>query len=128
MKKWVAISIGVVAVGIIGYAIWDANLPVYLGLNMHGADTLKIEAGEWQPTKAIDPADSTHVYRVIWTQKYGDTKVAYCKIVFKNDKTGQYKLVAPWTSGIEIERSNMDDIQFDKLPIDSVPAGVLVAK
>ncbi len=126
MKKWIAFTIGIVAVGAIGYAIWDTNQTAYFGLNMHRADTLKIEPNEWQAYKYIDLADSTHVYRVIWTQKYGATQVAYCKVVFKNDKTGQYKLVAPWTGGVEIERSNMDDISFDRITLDSVPAVALV--
>jgi hypothetical protein len=125
MKKWIVVAIGVAVVLAIVIACTICNRPYYVDANGKPVAVTKIEPNDWQPYKAIDPIDSTHVYRVSWSQKYGSVQTAYCKVVFRNDKEKQYKLIAPWLSGIEIERANMDDIQFDKIPLDSVPSGIL---
>lgn len=126
MKKWYPWVVGVIAlvvVAAIGFSIWSSKeLP---GLPLVKIGEPKIEPNAWQPYKAIDPDDSTHALRVVWAQKYGEVKTVYCKVVFRNDKEKQYKLVAPWLSGFDIERQNMDDIKFEKILIDSVPAGIM---
>jgi hypothetical protein len=124
-KRWIAVIVAVIAAVAIGYVLWQANQSVYLGPGMKYVEEPKIESNDWQPYKAIDPSDSTHVYKVTWSQKYGATQVMYCKVIFRNDKEKQYRLVAPWLNGLDIERQNMDDIQFDRIPRDSVPKGFL---
>jgi hypothetical protein len=128
MKKWIPVILGVAIVILIGYTIWEANRPVYFGPNMHVIDEPKIDTNAWQPYKNISPDDTGHVYRVLWSQKYGMVQAAYCVVVFRNDKEKQYKLVAPWLDGLEIERANMDDIKFDKISKDSVPKEVFQKK
>jgi hypothetical protein len=128
MKKRVIVAVGVTVILAIVIACTICNRPYYVGTNGKPVKVEEIAPNDWQPYKAIDPADSTHVYRVIWSQKYGSVQTAYCKVVFRNDKEKQYKLIAPWLSGIEIERANMDDIQFDRIPLDSVPEEVLKLK
>ena len=128
MKKWVAVAIGVAVVLAVVIACTICNRPYYVDANGKPVAVTKIEPNAWQPYLAIDPTDTAHVYRVTWVQKYGSKQTAYCKVVFRNDKEKQYKLIAPWLSGIEIERANMDDIQFDKVQMDSVPDMVLELK
>jgi hypothetical protein len=86
------------------------------------------DTNAWQPYMVIAPEDTTHVFRVVWAQKYGEFKTEYCKLVFRNDKEKQYKLIAPWLPGVDIERQNMDDIKFEKISIDSMPTGTAVVK
>jgi len=124
-KKWIAIVTAIIAAAAIGYVIWEVNQPVYMGPGTKAVEEPKIEPNEWQPYKSIDPSDSTHVYKVTWSQKYGATQVMYCKVVFRNDKEKQYRLVAPWLNGLDIERQNMDDIQFNVISRDNVPKGFL---
>jgi len=125
-KQWIIIIVAIVAVLGVCYVIVETNRPVYfVGVASKQADAQKIEPSAWQPDKAIAPDDSTHVFRVTWSQKYGSLRTAYCKVVFKNDKEKQYKLIAPWMTSIDIERANMDDIVFEKISIDSVPEGII---
>jgi len=122
MKKWAIVAVGVAATVLaIIIACTVCNRSCYVDADGNPVAVTKIESNDWQPYLAIDPTDTAHVYRVTWVQKYGSTQIAYCRVVFRNDKEKQYKLIAPWLSGIEIERANMDDIQFDKVPMDSVP-------
>lgn len=109
---------------VIAATIWS-NRSVLLGLGSVVTPKYTEQPNEWQVYKAIEPNDTDHVYRVTWTQKYGATQVAYCKVVFRNDKEKQYKLVAPWLAGLDIERANMDDIQFEKVPMKDIPDGAL---
>lgn len=54
--------------------------------------------------------------KVIYREKYGAELIAYCMVVFKNDKTQQYKLVAPWLKNEVIERSNITGILVAEVP------------
>ena len=88
----------------------------------------KEQINKWKVYKVIDLSDTDHIYRVTWTQEYGSPQVVYCKAVFKNDKDNQYKLVAPWIGGLDIDRSNVGDIKFEKVLMDSVPDGALAGQ
>jgi len=131
MKKWmiIAVSIAAVVTAIaVVCTICNNGQYVYIGPNGKQVAEPKIEENAWQPYKAIDLTDSTHVYKVSWSQKYGAVQTVYCKAVFRNDKEKQYRLIAPWLDGVDIERPNMDDIQFDRVLISSLPEGALTRK
>ena len=126
--KWIAISVGILTVLAIIYVVWDFNRFQYFGTDFKAVPEPKPVTNEWMPYKAIDPDDSLNVLSVTWTEKYGETKTVYCKVVFKNDKEKQYKLVAPWLGTVDIERANMDDIRFDRILKSSVPVKALEAE
>lgn len=117
--KWVAIVI--VALGVVGivYVIWDHNRPSFLG-NYTNLDTAVVETNPWKPYLSVSEKDTGIVIEVIWDQKYGATKKSYCMAVFQNEKTRQYRLIAPWMKNITIECQNMNDIKFNKVHRDSI--------
>lgn len=128
MKKWliIAVSIAVVVAAIaVVCMICNNGQYVYIGSDGKQIAEPKIEENAWQPYKAIDLMDSTHVYKVSWSPEANTDRVMYCRAVFRNDKEKQYRLIAPWLDGVDIERPNMDDIQFDKVLISSLPEGAL---
>jgi len=77
----------------------------------------KIEPNPWQVFKV---ADTLNAYRVSWDQKYGNRITQYCKVVFHNAEQRQYMLVAPWLNSEIIERANINNIEFQKLPIADI--------
>jgi len=122
MKKSTTITLIVITciLAIIILVTWNANRGINLS-NIKIADTIQIEKGEWEEYKSILIEDSILVYQVTWDQKYGVTKTEYCKVIFKNDKQKQYKLIAPWLDGVIIERVNMNDLSVDKINLNDVP-------
>lgn len=78
-----------------------------------------VVASDWVVEFSVPIGDTCNVVKVGYTQKYGTYVELYCKAVFNNSKTGQYKFVAPWLDGALVERSNMDDITYKLVPIDS---------
>jgi hypothetical protein len=53
--------------------------------------------------------------KVIYREKYGDKITSYCMVVFRNNKTRQYKFVAPWMKNKIIERSNIFGISVEEV-------------
>jgi hypothetical protein len=120
MKKWIGIVI--IALGVVGiaYVIWDSNSSINLaGYSVR--DTVAIEENVWKLYRSIPIGDTDEVYEVIWDQKYGATKKCYCTVVFRNERSNEYKLVAPWLDDLVIEKQNTDDISFDKVFKKDVP-------
>lgn len=118
--KWIAIVI--VALGVVGivYVIWDSNSSNVLS-NYTTLDTAVVETNPWKPYLGISENDTDNVIEVVWDQKYGATKKSYCKAVFQNEKTHQYRLIAPWMESITIECQNTNDINFNKISKKDVP-------
>ena len=119
LYKWIAFVI--VALGVVGivYVIWDHNSSNVLG-NYTNLDTAVVETNPWKPYISVSEKDTGIVIEVIWDQKYGATKKSYCMAVFQNEKTRQYRLIAPWMKSITIECQNMNDIKFNKVCRDSI--------
>lgn len=97
------------------YSVWQENkgTDVLTGLT-NTVKEEKILPNVWEPLKQVNISDTGKVViKVTWDQKYGQTKVEYCRAVFHNAKEGQYMLTAPWLGSVRIERSNTNDISFD---------------
>ena len=120
MKKRIAYVIVALAVVGIAYTIWSSNRSNTF-TNYSTLDTVSIDANPWQPYLNIPVGDTDNVYEVSWDQKYGSSKAAYCMVVFRNEKSRQYKLVAPWLDGLIIEYQNVNDIKFNKVSKKDVP-------
>lgn len=86
----------------------------------HVVEEKKIPENSWKPYKLVlaNELDSV-VIRAAWDQKYGTTKVVYCRTVFHNEKENLFKLGAPWLGDVIIERSNMNNVRFDKVEFSS---------
>lgn len=113
MKNWVG---WLALFAIMGLTVWltlDHNT-VSFGFFTHMPQEEAIPENEW---KVVQQADSTEMIQVEWDQKYGETKVIYCRVVFQNGS--QYKLVAPWIT-LTIEKANMNNIKFIREVYDSV--------
>jgi hypothetical protein len=64
---------------------------------------------DWASFAYVEPQDSIHILEVC-TEDSNSSKLIYCKAVFKNIKTGQFKCIAPWIdNGIFV--SSIDDIK-----------------
>jgi len=113
-KMWIAIVIVALGIIAIGYEILKNSSPS-IPSNYKTSDTLKVEINPWVPYLSISEEDTVNIYEVIWDQKYGATKTAYCMVIFKNDKLRQYKLIAPWINSIVIEGQNINDIKITKV-------------
>jgi hypothetical protein len=126
-KNWVEILVIVAILALIGSVIWWQNLPDFFGPGTKVVEFTP-DTSDWVAYKYIAPNDTTHVYKVTWSQSWGTSKIAYCKVVFKNDKQRQYRLVAPWLSSMDIERNNMDDIKCDLILFDSTVKAIINQK
>jgi hypothetical protein len=72
-------------------------------------------SNDWKTVIAIASDDTTNVIKIGYDQKYGSHIEFYCKAMFRNDKTNQYKFIAPWMVGTEVERANIDAITYDRV-------------
>lgn len=95
--KTISIIIIVLCVIAIIYEVLQYNRPISNLVTYNTIDTLEIKKNAWFVNCV---ADSGYVYKVTWDQKYGTTKEAYCKAIFKNNETKQVKLIAPWIDAI----------------------------
>lgn len=114
IKLWVWVILAVI-VTIIVWAIFsklNSRTPIIIPTPAN--KEIVIPPNEWS---VVQQTDSAGMIRVEWDQKYGMTKVAYCRVVFQT--TSQYKLVAPWINEA-IEKANVNNIQYTKEPFDSV--------
>ena len=69
----------------------------------------------WQPYLFITMNDTNNIYEVVWNEKYGMSKLAHTKVIFRS-KTGDYKLVSNIET-IEIKAININSISFKKVPL-----------
>jgi hypothetical protein len=52
--------------------------------------------------------------KVTYQEKYGIEKTLYCSAIFENNKTGEYKCVAPWLGNIVLQKSNLNSFTYNK--------------
>ena len=69
----------------------------------------EIEKNAWQPENFVRDVENK-VLKVSYREKYGSELVIYCMAFFNNDKTKQYKAVAPWLGSTIIEKENITEI------------------
>ena len=81
-----------------------------------------IDQPEWSIRSFIAPNDSNYVLRITYTDEMGLVNKAYfCKVVFENKKTREYKLVAPWIdNAIILQKTNILSDRIDKIHKDSM--------
>jgi hypothetical protein len=123
MRKWLVIILIFIFIFIVykkKKQDQSVNLTTYKNI-----DSLQIENNPWELLLNIEPKDSIHIYKVIWDQKYGATKINYCMAIFENKKAKQYKLIAPWFNSIIIEGQNISNINFEKIEKKSMPEGII---
>jgi len=123
MKKWLII-ISILIFLFIMHKKKEQNQFVNL-TTYKNIDSLQIEDNPWELLLNIEPSDTLHVYKVVWDQKYGATKINYCRAIFENKKAKQYKLIAPWFNSIIIEGQNINNIDFKKIEKRSMPDGII---
>lgn len=78
-------------------------------------DNTNIDAVEWIVENQSKDTDK-NCLKVIYREKYGAELVVYCMVLFRNDKTKQYKMVAPWLTNKIIEMSNVTGIEVNEVP------------
>lgn len=79
---------------------------------LHQDKVSEVGKNEWSVFKSVPP-DSTdrYVLEVVYSEKYGPCHTESCMVVMKNDKTRQYKIIAPWIIK-EIERGNIVNFEI----------------
>ena len=113
-KIWIAVAIVVVVILTTIVYNWNRNpgsFSIFEGP--------KIEQNDWTPFASIQPNDSLNVLKVVYQEKYGSEKTIYCKVIFDNTKTAEYKCVAPWLDLI-LEKSNLNSFKFSTISKDSM--------
>lgn len=118
-NKWILWAFLTGILLITAYVLWKDSIPSFMGPGSKYVET-PIDPNDWKAFKFVTTYDTNHVYKVTWSQSWGTPMIAYCKAVFINEKSKQYRLVAPWFSTIDLERANIDDIKFELVPLDSV--------
>ena len=75
----------------------------------------QVDTNDWYVK--FQTSDPDHnCLRVVFREKYGQQLTVFCMVVFANNKTQQYKLIAPWMKGLEIERSNITTFDPVEVP------------
>lgn len=75
----------------------------------------QIEKNDWELENSINKPDS-FCLKITFQEKYGNLVTLYCMALFRNDKTRQYKLVAPWYNSKIINIDNIDDVSIIEIP------------
>lgn len=90
-------------------------------LYIFNSGNTEIEKNEWESMNFIHPDSSSWVLRITLKEKYDRYYEVYCKALFSNKKTRQYKLIAPWLEDFIIDWSLTTSKMAEKIPLDSVP-------
>jgi hypothetical protein len=70
----------------------------------------QIDTPEWIVENQVRDAKN-NCLKVIYKEKYGIEIITNCMVLFRNDTTKQYKMVAPWMKGKIVEMSNITGIE-----------------
>lgn len=70
-----------------------------------------LEKNDWVSIQSIKLEDSLNVIKITYQEKYGLERTFYCKAVFENIKTAEYKCVAPWLGSLLLQKSNLNSFQ-----------------
>jgi hypothetical protein len=123
-NKWILWLVLTGMLLLAAYSLWNDYRPSFFGPGFKYVE-IPVDPNDWKALKFVETNDTTHVYKVTWSQSWGAPMTAYCKAIFINDKSRQYRLVAPWFSAIDLERANIDDIKFELVPLDSTVLAVI---
>jgi hypothetical protein len=69
-------------------------------------DDMKIDENDWVVENQVCDVEN-NCLKVVYREKYGSEITEFCMVIFRNDKTQQYKFIAPWLKNELIERSNI---------------------
>lgn len=73
-------------------------------------DNSQIDMPEWVVENQVHDVEN-NCLKVVYREKYGSEIVTYCMVLFRNDTTKQYKMIAPWLKGKIVEMSNITGIE-----------------
>jgi hypothetical protein len=73
------------------------------------------EKNDWSVVSAIKENDSLQKIQVIYQEKYGAEKTIYCKVVFENIKTGEYKCLSPEIGTLVLQKSNLNSFKISRI-------------
>jgi hypothetical protein len=107
IKIWTIVGISLLLVIITVSYNWDRIIGTFSVF-----EEPKIEKNDWVTFSSINPDDTLNVLKVVYQEKYGLEKTIFCKAIFDNTKTAEYKCVAPWLSLI-LQKSNLNSFQFE---------------
>lgn len=86
--------------------IKEVNIPtIEMPLYVFNSGKTEIEKNDWEPSNFIHSDSSSYVLRIDLKEKYDGYYHIYCKALFSNQKTRQFKLIAPWIEDIVIDWS-----------------------
>ena len=122
-KLWILISVVILALILIVATNWGTFFP-YKGLSQAENQSIAnfkdsaiqkdqaIPDNDWKFFASIVPGDSLNILKVVYQEKYGSEKTIYCTAVFENDKTGEYKCIAPWLPNCTLQQSNLNSFNY----------------
>lgn len=84
-------------------------------------DNSQIDTPEWIVENQVHDVQN-NCLKVIYREKYGLEIVTNCMVLFRNDKTKQYKMVAPWLNQKIVEMSNITGIEVYE--VSKIDAGI----
>lgn len=73
-------------------------------------DNSQIDMSEWVVENQVHDAEN-NCLKVVYREKYGIEIITYCMVLFRNDTTKQYKMIASWLKGKIVEMSNITGIE-----------------
>lgn len=76
---------------------------------------------EWKVENAIAISDTNHVLMMTVKEKYDGYHELYAMAFFSNEKTRQYKAVAPWYEDVKFGWENVTSKTAIKVLYDSIP-------
>jgi len=81
-----------------------------------------VDVPVWSLRASISPDDTINVLKMSFTDELGlITKSYYCKVIFENTKSREYKLVAPWIKGaIVLQKTNILSDKIETVHKDSM--------
>jgi len=82
-----------------------------------GIETAEDES-DWVIHASVPPTDTVNVIKFTYTAEMGLVqKTVYCMVVWENNKTGQYRLIAPWIDKfVTIQKANLQDTNPELVP------------
>lgn len=71
-----------------------------------------IEKNDWS---VFSTSKDSSFLKVSYQEKYGFEKTVYCKVIFENTKTGEYKCISPELGCLILQKSNLNSFKVTEV-------------
>jgi len=112
MKVKLISLIAIIVLIVVVVIVYNCNRNTFTNITVFDQNVGK---NEWDLVSSISPEDSLNILKVTYQEKYGMLRVIFCKVIFDNKKTAEYKCLSAEFGSVILQKSNLVSFKFEKV-------------